>query len=556
MSDCSALPGETEQVVTTEAGEHLRERLVGYGLIGRVARNSLWNGGGFIYTVLFSLITIRLYVVRLDPDAFGLLMLLRIIITPLSVLDFGSTPATVKYIAESEGRGDREQTGRYLHTSLFFSLIVGGIGALLLVISAGTLVTRVFSIPFAMQDVARVCVYWIAARWFILEATSTFNSVPTALQRYDLANIGNIIANTTIAVGGLIALYRGGTLFDLMYSETVIAALMTFGWIFMVRRLLPGVALFPKWDSAAFRHVFRFGLWQMIYSVGGLLSHEAERFILGWLISAAAVGFYSVAWNLASRVYAVAYSLGQVLFPMVSTLTGQDRRRESHRIVFLASWLLTALSICLLVPLVVLARDVLLIWLGPVYAANSFTLLRLISVSAVVTSAFIVPSFFLLGVGETKWLALMSTIQGTITIAFSLILIPRFGLNGAAWGVAVATVAHIMTIILMWTRFFKEDICRAVYFSNSFANTVVGIVFAVVLSVARDTLGGQLGLIPLGLAAVGLSVLTLAAIILTSSMLPGWFDRHELLVALFERANRVLRRIANLESRDVETRLP
>jgi O-antigen/teichoic acid export membrane protein len=535
-----------------DRGVQIGEHLAGHGLLGRVARNSLWNIGGFIFTVLFSLITIRLYVTRLEADVFGLLMLLRIIITPLNLLDFGSTPAAVKYIAESEGRGDREQTGRYLHTALSFSLMVGGIGALLLVMSADVLVTRVFSIPLTLQNVGRLSIYWIAVRWFIQQATSTFSGVPTALQRYDLTNIGNVASNTLITVGGLVGLYRGGRLLDLIYYETIVAALMVCGWIFMVHKLLPDVSLFPRWDWVTFRRMFRFGFWQTIESMGSLFGHEAERFILGVLTSVAAVGFYTVSWNLASRVYSVSYSLGQVLFPMVSTLVGQGRQRESRRVVLLAGWLLTMVSISLLVPLAVLAQELLLVWLGPVYATHSFVVLRLVSISAVGTSAFIVPSFFLMGIGETKWLAFVAIVQGTITIAFSLILIPRFGLEGAAWGVVVASGTHLVVLLMMWKRFFREDVSFKVYLSSYFPNVAVGIILTIIFSIVWDSIGGQAGLGLAGLYGAGLFFLALTFMLSISRLTPGWADRQALLWRLLGSVNQIIRRSANLENVKVE----
>lgn len=535
-----------------EGGAQIGEHLAEQGLLGRVARNSLWNVGGFIFTVLFSLITIRLYVTRLEADAFGLLMLLRIIITPLNLLDFGSTPAAIKYIAESEGRGDREQTGRYLHTALSFSLMVGGIGALLLVMSADVLVTRIFSIPPALQDIGRLSIYWIAVRWFIQQATSTFSGVPTALQRYDLTNIGNVASSTLIAVAGLVGLYRGGGLLDLIYYETIMAGLMVCGWIFMAHTLLPDVSLIPRWDRATFRRMFRFGFWQTIESTGSLFGHEAERFILGVLTSVAAVGFYTVSWNLASRVYAVSYSLGQVLFPVVSTLVGQGRHRESRRVVLLAGWLLTMVSISLLVPLAVLAQVLLLVWLGPVYAAHSFVVLRLVSISAVATSAFIVPSFFLMGIGETKWLAFVAIVQGTITIAFSLILIPRFGLEGAAWGVVVASGTHLVVLLMMWKRFFREDVSFKVYLSSCFPNVAVGIILTIIFSIVWDSIGGQAGLGWAGLYGSGLFLLALAFMLSISRLTPGWAERQALLWRLLGSVNQIIRRGTNLENVKVE----
>jgi O-antigen/teichoic acid export membrane protein len=209
-------------------------------------------------------------------------------------------------------------------------------------------------------------------------------------------------------------------------------------------------------------------------------------------------------------------------------------------------------SISLLVPLAVLARELLQLWLGPVYATHSFMVLRLVSVSEVATSAFIVPSFFLMGIGETKWLAFLALVQGAITIAFSLILIPRFGLEGAAWGVVVASVSHLVVLLMMWKRFFREDVSFKVYLSSYFPNVAAGIILTIIFSIVWDSIRGQASLGWAGLYGAGLFFLVLAFMLSISRLTPGWAERQALLWRLLGSVNRIIRRSANLENIKVE----
>ena len=472
----------------------------------KLVRNSLWNIGGWIVALLISFITTPIFIYFLGKDQYGLMALLISISTPLALLNLGIGEATVKYMAENIGRKDYVQTGKYLRSTFLFNLSIGFLGGIVIMLLARFLITSVFNIPSDNQGMARLCLYWIGITWCVMQIRNTFTGVVMALQHYGILNIGNIITNLLTIAAGLGVLFLGGNLLDLIRIQAIVAAFMALGWLILAQRLFPNISFFPRLDLLSFQKTFGFGFWQMLNNMGGILGHQSERWLLGVLLPVSTVGFYNVGTQVVVIIYLAAYKIGEVLFPAVSQMQGQLRDEEAARLVVQANWVITAFAMSCFVPLIVFAHDLLLLWIGLDFAINTSGLLRILAFGSATSCLFAIPSFYLLGIGKSKWLALMSFAQGIITLAVAALLIPRLGLAGAGWGATLSTVVHVIVLILMWKRIFRIWIPARVYFSATFGQYGVG-----------------------GVVCTLISASTIALI---DSVLPGGMERRKLLFRL------------------------
>jgi len=253
---------------------------------------------------------------------------------------------------------------------------------------------------------------------------------------------------------------------------------------------------------------------------------------LGIMVSSAAVGFYNVAWSLHTATYSLTYSLGQVLFPTFSHLQGLGQREQSSRMVVRATWLLGICSMGLYVPLFVFAQDLMVLWVGPEVAANSASVLRVLALAGMVASLFIVPNFFLMGIGKTTWLAWEAFAQGVITVGVSLALIPSLGLNGAAWGIFASTLSHLTFTYLVWAQFLREWIPGRVFFPMVGGLVAAAMTLALTLYSLRQALTWSPNWITL-IGAYGLCViLTAGVVVLLDGALPDGRSRRQEMLAL------------------------
>ena len=414
----------------------------------RPIKNSLWNVGLLVYTSLLFLVTTPFYIRFLGSEHFGLYMLLLAMIGPFSLVGLGVGRATIKFVAECEGRKDRKTSADFIASTLFFNIMVGLVGAVVIFALARLFATSVFKIGLEDQALFQKTLYWLAVRWFVAQVTATFSGVIQALQRYDVTAKLQGTTQTAIALSGLAALAYGGSLLTLVQIQTVLTLLAGIGWYLVCRSMMGGVRLLPRLHIETLRKTIDFGFYTTMASLGGLMTQCSDRYLLGIFVGPVAIGYYSVCWGVLEKLFSVIYNGSVVLFPAVSRFQGEGDQVAIERIFIAGTLISIVVGSFFFVPLFVLSGDLLNLWLGPEYWTNAGAVLMVLALVGLANSVNIVPSMFLLGIGKTRWVALKAGVYGAMTLGVALILIPRFGLRGAAWGLGTGVFVYLGFVYL------------------------------------------------------------------------------------------------------------
>lgn len=473
-----------------------------------------------------SFVSAPLFLHELGSTHYGLLALLTALVTPFGLLELGMSEATVKYVSESLGKEDYAQAQKYINTTLCFNLLVGTIGGTAIVLLAGILAGDLFKLTAQDQDLAIHCMVWVALNWAFTRTRQTFLGVASALRNYKAISGMNFTYQLTFVLSGLGILFAGGGLLQLVRVQALVSAIGVIGWYWLLRILAPRLVIRPVIDGASFKVTLQFGFWQLCNSLGDLFTQQAQRWQLGAGLSLAAVGYYNLSYQLGSMVYSVSSRVGQVFFPEISRLQGGGREAEAATLLVRVNWMLSCIQIPCFVVIFTLSTDLLLLWTGPEVAAASGGVLRILCAGLAVASLFAVPSYYLLGIGKPKWLAVMSAVQGSITVGTAALLIPRIGINGAGWALTAGTITHVIILVLIWRRFLRHLVPCLDYLASTFGSILSGILCAGVSSVlhARHqtpiTWGGTIG------TSCLIGSCSLVSCLAVSLLLPGGQARH------------------------------
>jgi O-antigen/teichoic acid export membrane protein len=460
--------------------------------------NSLWNLSAYGAFLVLAIISAPIFIRYLGVARYGLLILLNSILTPMGLLNLGFAEATTKYVAESYGRGDIDEVGRYLRTTLLFNTWVGILGAVVIALIARFLATSVFKISPADQKTAEVALRWIAAGWLVTEVQGTFAAVPAALQRYRLVSVGNTIVQALNIGISMLVLALGGDLLVLIAARFCWSVASTIGWMLLDRRLLPGVSFWPHLDPVAFKRSFGYGIWQTVSTFGGTIGDQADKFLLGIYVSTSAVALFNIPDTIYSAGYIVVSKLGEVLFPAVSDLQGKGDNDRLRGMVLESTWLLVVLMSAIMGTVVVFAHDFLRLYMGNDIANQSSQIMQVLALQAFFSAASIGIHQYLRGTAHTPWLALISGVTGALIALVSILLVPRYGLAGAAWSQLVAILlSRPLIASLIWRSYWRDYKPWRVYMSYFYGPGVAGVLGAVLLLLARSRVAWQPGWIGL-----------------------------------------------------------
>jgi O-antigen/teichoic acid export membrane protein len=294
----------------------------------------------------------------------------------------------------------------------------------------------------------------------------------------------------------------------------------------MVRFLEPRLVIRPVIDRLALRETIGFGAWQLCNNLGDLFTQQAQRWQLGAWLSVSSVGFYNLSYQLAGIVYSVATRVGQVFFPEISRLQGLGNDGEAATLLVRVNWLLSCIQIPSFVVIFTLSHDILQLWAGAEVANASSDVLKILCLGLAVASLFAVPSYYLLGVGKPKWLAIMAGIQGIITLTSAIFLIPWIGLGGAAWALTAGTMTHVGILIVLWRNCLRTTVTFPEYFSSTFGSIICGAACALAFSGLRAHYDQTATFTGAFAAALAIGVISLGLCLLVSLLLPGGEGRH------------------------------
>jgi O-antigen/teichoic acid export membrane protein len=375
---------------------------------------------------------------KLGPSGFGLLVLALAIARLLAeASDLGLDYGLLRLGGISYGQGDHGRFRTIVRRGIVGSLLAGTVAGLALAAGAAV-VAELFHKP----ELAPVLVPLALSVPF----TGAAGVARAALRA--MGDAARPVASSSIVAPSL-RLITGVWAVSSSPSATAAAwaYLATEALVFSItaamlwRRLPP--ALRGDGDAAG---LFRFSLPMSLNRILLYSNNQTEIVLLGILTPSATVGIFGVARRLSALVGALLTSVSTLFNPIVADLH-HSRRREELEQLFKTStrWVVTVgLPLCLVEFL--FAPQILAV-IGPDFSSGA-TALMILAVGQLINLATGAGSNLQAMAGYAKVTLLNSLLFLSTSIALDLMLIPSFGLTGAA--VASTTAVIVVNVLRVW----------------------------------------------------------------------------------------------------------
>ncbi len=337
----------------------------------RLAHNTLLNLVGRVVPLLVGIATMPYVIRHLGPDRFGLLSLAWMVVGYFALFDLGIGPATTKFVAELLGKGEMEKLPGLVWTALFSQTCMGLAAGVLLAAASPLLVNRLLKIPAELHPQAHLIFLIMAAALPIDFASGSLRGVLAASQRFDLLNALGVPSSALTYLLPVVALELGfglpAIVFFLVLARIAAIAIL----LAMCFRLHPVLRARLSFDRHLVGRLLGYGGWVTVSGAVGPFLLFFDRFLIGALVSVAAVGFYSVAFRVATFFMFIPSALAGPLLPAFSSLHGAgDSSRTTS--IFLKS-----LQVYLpgrqlqLLALIIFAKNIFTLWVGGDFAVRS-----------------------------------------------------------------------------------------------------------------------------------------------------------------------------------------
>lgn len=341
------------------------------------------------------------------------------------LLSFGLGPAYQYHLR----KGDYTPAAVVAHILVQLALLAAALGA------ACWLAMPLLRYATAAQLPDRLLIA-AAALTFLTVASLYFGSSAMGLD-------GGVRFNSVVnAVAGVAyVLLLGGVL--LLLGGSVLGALLAFGVSLLIRALAPVILLLrhareplgplPRGMSGA---LFAYGFGSLLGNVMLSSVLRIDTFLVNAYAGPAAVGVYSIAVAVGELLLMLPAAAGVALFPHLTAQPDDDQVRLAARVARL-SVLLSAAAAA-----VIAAAGYPLIWLlyGGRYLAAFVALLWLLPGLVAMTTVYAYANLYS-GRGRPMVNAALFGLGTAVNVALNLLLIPRYGIDGAA---AASSLSYLL----------------------------------------------------------------------------------------------------------------
>jgi O-antigen/teichoic acid export membrane protein len=426
---------------------------------GPIARNSFLNLVGFTIPLLAGLVSVPVITRELGAARFGLLSLAFAILEYSTLFDLGLGAATTREVSASLARHD-EKLSTLISGSIVSQMLLGSVGALILIGIAPVLVDHVFVIPPNLRGEA-VAVFRILA--LMTPPTLLFLSlrgVLEAAQRFDLSNAVRVPSSVATFVIPAVAASFGYSLpyivAMLLISRCAVCVVM----VLVVQRAIPELKWKLHVDWAALRPLFLFGGWMSVSNVVSPLLVYLDRFMLGSLIGLTAVGYYTAPFDGVMRLLILPASLMGAVFPSVSAMNAIGDHVGIHRIFnkAVARTLLIVVGPALVIG--VAGPLLLRLWLGPTFAEHGAMAIRILAVGVFVNALAHVPAGIITAMGRPDVVAKFHMAELVFHVPAAWFLITRFGVPGAAAAWTLRVIVDAILLFITSLRMLRDNHAR------------------------------------------------------------------------------------------------
>ena len=392
--------------------------------------NLLIYGVGDVATNIVSLLLLPIYTRYLTPSDYGVIaMLLTIEAVSKVVFRWGVDTAFMRLYYDCAGPAARQ---RLASTIFFFLLVVNGALLAAAVAASGWLSQQLFSTSQQGLLIALVLVNtFVGGFYFIpLQVLRIGEHSRQYIALVFARSAGTLVVRLILVIGLKLGV------FGVVLADIVVTAIFTPVLAFWFAPLIRFAFSRPMLDDA-----LKFGLPRIPHAVANQMIGLADRYFLNAFATLRDVGVYSIgaSFGLAPKLFLGAFEAAWTPF-----FLGLMKERDAPRIFGAMSTYVFAVLVLIVAGLCAVATDVLrLTTTSQFHAAAEVT--PWIALGVLFQGLYLLGSIGLVITKRTAWYPLATGIAAGVSLLSNYLLIPRFGVLGAAWSnaIAYATLAGV-----------------------------------------------------------------------------------------------------------------
>jgi O-antigen/teichoic acid export membrane protein len=386
-------------------------------------RASTLYTAGNIAPKIGAFLLLPIYVRFLTQEEYGALALLTSLAGILAIVyHLGLDSAVMRLHFDVQGRSQV----RLYTTATLFSLSIGAGLTLLLALALGPFFDVLFSgIEFVPLGALALTVALLGSLTYVPSTLFRASGQPV---RFLAVNLGSFLLSSLVSVV-LVTVFGFGAA-GVLTGQVIASAAVLVVTVIVIGRLGPWA-----FDRSQLADALRLGLPMVPHAIAGWALRLADRWLIALLI-----GLPAVDARAAVGVYAVGYQLGFVVSIVITSFNAAwspyfyriGQRRSGPAFYREMTTIVIGALLALAAAVSVLAPEVVAVVARPGYE-EAADILPIVAFASVLQGMYIMFVTVVFLMKRTGRLAGITVTSALLNVFLNFVLIPRFGIAGAAW---------------------------------------------------------------------------------------------------------------------------
>ena len=412
----------------------------------RYLTNVLWTWAGVAVGIISGFIVSPYTIRKIGDVNFSIWSLALSLVEYYWLIDLGLRSATMKMSAEFHALDDRDRLNELLSTGVLYSSIMGSI----LAVATVLLASYPGKFLHIEQPVFRQLLLMTGLSWALGMVFNIYSACLDGFQRFDIFGRIWLVANLLRSGGFVLVLYFGYGVLEMgfvLLASQVLIYLLTY---LSFRRVVPYARI--SWAGASLSMLKRmssYGIHTFTSNVSTQLLQRSVPALIARYLPVQFVAYYMVPVRILEYSGDAIGRVGTVTTPNATELMARGRKQELISLGILANRYCLSLFVPLSAFLLVYGHEVYSLWIRPSFASESAYLLPVLLLGNTAMYGQFNSVSILFGMGRHKGYARCLFVEAILTVVGMMILLPRYGLWGAAWLATVLMFVNRAVIVCL-----------------------------------------------------------------------------------------------------------
>jgi O-antigen/teichoic acid export membrane protein len=413
-------------------------------------RNIIWNLLGLGLPLIIAVVTVPALLANIGAERFGFLGLAWGLVGYASILDLGMSRALTQKLAQNRHGPQEPQARAIVKSAVSLTLIVSALFMLGMFILAATGVERFITVQETPPREILLSVLILALTLPVQAVSMAYKGINEAYLNFRGISMVRIFLGVA-NFGAPCALSYFTVRVHLLVLTLLVARLCALVAYFALSR--PCLPPPPAGQSARIdlhhtRALLQFGGWVAVSSVLAPIFTQADRMLIGTMVSLNAVTAYVLPYEMTTQCLVLVGAVTTIAFPAITQMI--EYSEGQAQVVFKRWTIRVSIAMGIVLGLLFIAMPTLLnLWVGSLLDQSSIVIGRILCFGVFFNTIGAMFYSYLHALGRTKITAISHLIQAIPYIGLIFLLVSLYGEVGAAIACAVRVFIDSTFLILI-----------------------------------------------------------------------------------------------------------